>query len=226
MARIIKEAHWCNWPNQEYARNLEDLARMGARCDAWRKFFSSGTLRRLSRLEGTVIWFNRYEAFDKLLVECNCTEKQLRSAIKKMLLPDFKSHVYEFKRQDIYDAISWAKIPLNLFVTGLEECAQRDGLEHWQYEILARNEVPLVQIGIKLPWTVSRNCFSIVDRVRDGRKITVMICNHPDIDPRFNGKRWVAEGEFSPGTPKSQKMETLFAKVEVECLKHQVTIEG
>ena len=226
MMKLVKEPNWCNWPKRANARELEDLARMGARCDVWRKFLTSETLKSFGRLKGRIIYFNRYQYFDHLLIEFDCTEKQLRTAINKRLLPEFTDSLYEFKRIDIYEARAWSHIPLNWFVDGLEGFNKRAMPEkrEWDFDILSKNEIPCVQFGIRKPLTISRNCFTMTYRIKDDHKKAVMICNYPDSEYRFRGKRWVADGIFPRESTRTQMEERLFAQVVDKCKKHLVTI--
>lgn len=197
---------WCNWPHREFAREVNDLNIMGARCDAWRAFLTSDTMKRLRRVKGHFIWFNRYEMFCKLIAEFACTERQLRKAISELVRPEFSGEPYAFQRSDIYDARSWAKLPLS-----------------WFAEIDER-EVPVIEFGLRLPWTVNRKDFTLRWRHKRGRKLAVMTFANPAIDDRFEDRRWVAEDLFPPNATRQEMWDALFAEVTKKCRTHLVTI--
>ncbi len=230
MMKSIK-APWCNWPSVSQAREIEDLYKVGARCDAWRAFLNSDTVKKLKRVKGYILWFNKWEHFDKLLCEFECTEKKLRAVIKSIMRPGHEMPI-EFIRTDIYDAKGWTRLPLSCFAE-IENCNERTGEEHWQYEILEKNEMPIVQFGLPMPWTVSRDCFTLTHCLKDDiaqgvccrRRHAVMTFNHPQLDRRFDGKRWVADMIFPRESKRKEMTEKLFAKVKAECAKHLVTIK-
>lgn len=225
-SKYDKEPRWCSWPNRDYQRGNNDLYLTGLRCDAWRTFLTSDTVRAFKRLKGQCIWFNRYEYFDKLIAEFDCTERSLRRVITARLLPEFQDRPIEFVRNDIYDARAWAHIPLNWFVDGLAPLSERDPNPgpRWQYEVLAANEVPDVQLGIKKPWAVSRDSFSLRHRLKNGSRFALMTFAHPQLDRRFQGKRWVADGTFSREATRAVMFAHLFAEVAEKCGRHLVTI--
>lgn len=202
-----KEPNWINWPNMNYARDLEDLYTMGQRCDAWRAFMQSETIAKLRRLKGRIIWFNKYQYFDKLLCEFDCSEKKLRATIESLMRPDHKMPV-EFIRKDIYDARAWAELPLSCF-------AEVEG---------DPNEIPVIQFGLKLPWEISVDCFTLTHRIKDNLRHAIMTVAHPQIDPRFKGKRWVADQVFPRDTTRKEMETILLDKVRNECKRNLVTI--
>lgn len=214
---------WCSIPLRKYANDLDDLRTMGLRCDAWRDFLSSRTIRLLSRLKGYFCYFNRYEHFDRLIVEFDCPEDKLRAALVGLMKRD-ASQTVDFVRNDIYDSRAWAYIPLDRFVTvkGAKRRTTREFI--WSGNDLKRNEVPLVQFGIKLPWTVSRECFTLNHRLKHGQRFAVMTFKHPQLDRRFKDCRWVADGTFPAETSRIEMERVLFAKVKAECARNLVTI--
>ncbi len=160
--RAITEKHkapWCTWPWREYARNLQDLATAGAICDAWRAFFSSQTVQALSALRGYVCWFNRYEAFDRLIMEFACSQRRLEDTLRFLMLPGKQTPIV-FTRVDIYDKRAWCTLPLDHFapVSGL---GPRTLDPFWQQEALSLAHTPLVAFGIPMHWTVPSSCFSV-----------------------------------------------------------------
>jgi len=222
MMKRIKP-NWCNWPYPGYKRDINDLAKVGARCDAWRSFFESPAHAKLQKVKAHVIYFNKYEYFDKLICEFDCSEKKLRNIIESLMRPGHEAPV-NFVRKDIYDARAWSYLPLTCFVE-INGCNERSGKRLWQWEVLEHNEVPIIQFGIRLPWIVSRSCFTLTHRLKHGARYAVMTFYHDLIDSRFNGKRWVGEEMFPREATRKEMMEHLFAKVEKECAKHLVTIE-
>jgi hypothetical protein len=213
---------WCGWPDHSNMRATEDLFKLGARCDAWRIFFKSKAIASLKKINGHIIWFNRYEYFDKLICEFDCPQKQLISVLSRLMHPDHRVHI-EFLRNDIYDARAWCYLPLSCFVN-VEGFAKRTGIKHLQSEILEINEMPVVEFGIKLPWTVTRDCFTLTHRIKGSARFAEMTFAHPQLDPRFNNCRWVADGMFPRETERKEMEDVLFARVQAECSKHQVTI--
>ncbi len=202
----MKKPNWIIWPHREYQQQIDDLYRMGAICDAWRRFMQSGTLKALKRVKGYFGWFNRYDYFNSLYVEFEVSEKALRKAITSLLLPEHKDKAYEFRRIDIYDARAWAILPLNWFVeTDLRE-------------------VPSLHLGIKLPLVVERSNFHLSHRLKDGGRFAVMTFNADFLDRRFEGKRWVAEHMFPREATRAEMQANLFQVVERECAKCMVTI--
>jgi len=216
------KVRWCGWPNVSYAREMEDLFKVGIRCDAWRSFLSSETAAKLKKIKGHIIWFNRYEYFDKLICEFDCSEKRLRNVIKSLMRVGHEKEI-EFIRNDIYDARAWTRLPLSCFAE-VDGCLPRSGKDLWQCEVLEHNEMPVILFGIKLPWTVSRNCFALTHRLKHGKRHAEMTFSHPQLDYRFDNKRWVAEKTFPKETNRKEMTEDLFAKAEDECTKHLVTI--
>ena len=219
MMKKIKP-NWCGWPNQENARGIEDLEIMGMRCDAWRDFLSSETAAMFKKLKGSIIWFNKYQYFDKLICELGCSEKTAIKTIESLMRPGYIVLV-DFVRNDIYDSRAWAEIPLICFadIQGNE----RSG-DYFGYE-LHKNEMPVIQFGLKKKWVVDMGCFKIKHRLKDGMRFAVMTFEHSQLDSRFDGKRWVAEQMFPRETTKEEMTEALFAKVKAECVKHIVTIK-
>ena len=222
MNKSIK-APWCDWPNKEYARNFEDLYKTGARCDAWRTFLQSETLAALKKIKGYVLYFNKYAYFDTLIIECGCTQKKLRTVIEPLMRPDHKLPV-NCIRNDIYDNRAWARIPLDCFAE-IRGCNDLSGKRIFQYEVLKYNEMPVVQFGIKKPWVVKRECFTLTHKLRDHDRKATMIFNHPQLDFRFSGGRWVADQVFPREATRAEMTDELFAKVKTECAKHLVTIK-
>ncbi len=216
---------WCSWPNREYMRPFTDLARMGARCDAWRAFLDSKTVAILRRMKGAVIWFNQYEAFDKMICEFDCSVARLAAVLSKLMLPD-RRYRPTFTRNDIYDARAWAKIPLDCFVPvkDMKPRTRLDGM--WQNEVLPANEVPLLSFGVKVPWTVSRDCFTLRHRIKrsDGRRYAVLTFSHKQLDPRFENRRWCADGTFPRDMELGAVRAALWEKVERECKQYLVTV--
>jgi hypothetical protein len=221
MMKKIK-VNWCNWPHRENKRGPDDLYKVGVRCDAWRSFLQSETIAKLKKIKGSVIWFNKYEYFDKLICEFDCSEKKLRSVIESLMRRGHEKPV-EFLRRDIYDARAWAYLSLSCFA-GIDGCNERSGKNHWQHEILKYNEIPVVQFGIKLPWVVSRSCFTLTHRLKNGERFAIMTFDHPQLDLRFDSKRWVGKETFPRETTRKEMTEHLFATVESECAKHLVAI--
>jgi len=222
MNKSIK-APWVGWPNQEYARDFEDLSKTGARCDAWRSFLQSETMAALKKVKGYVLYFNQHSYFDTLILECTCSEKKLRAVIEPLMRPDYKEPIICL-RNDIYDARAWAHIPLNCFAE-INGCNDRRGKSIWQHEVLEQNEMPIVQFGIKKPWVVKRECFTLTHRLRDHDRKATMVFNHPQLDFRFKGGRWVADQVFPREATRAEMAAVLFAKVEKECANHLVTIQ-
>lgn len=223
MKKAIKRQSWCDLPDRKtHMRDTEDLYKVGARVDAWRSFLGPTTVKKLKRIKGNVVWFNKWEHFDKLICEFDCTEKQLRRVIESLLRPGHE--VPDFLRNDIYDARAWASVPLNYFV---EEASfnPRAIKKPFHWEILEAHEVPLVQFGIELPWVVSRNCFSLAHRLKGDGRFAEMSFAHPQLDARFENRRFVADGIFRREATRKEMEEALFAKVEIECHRCLVTIQ-
>jgi len=197
---------WCNWPHREFAREVNDLNVMGARCDAWRAFLTSDTMQRLRRVKGHFIWFNRYQMFDHLIAEFDCTERRLRKVISELVRPEFAGESYTFQRKDIYDSRAWAALPLAWFAK------------------IDEREVPFIEFGLRLPWTVSRKDFTLRWRWKHGRKLAVMTFDNSCLDPRFEKKRWVAEDRFPQEATRQQMWDALFAEVTEKCRTFLVTI--
>ena len=218
----INRPKWCNWPDQENIRDLEDLYKVSNRCDAWKAFFNSSAVKKIKKAKGYILWFNKWEHFDKLICEIDLSEKKAQKLIKSLMLPGHEKPII-FKRQDIYDARGWVHLPLSCFVK-IKGFNERSGKDHYQNKILEYNEMPIVQFGIKLPWSVSRKCFTLTHRLKYNERHAVMRFNHPDLDHRFEGKRWVAEAIFKPETTRKEMTEKLFTDVEDECAKYLVTI--
>jgi len=218
------EAPWCSWPHRENQRDPGDFKKTCARCDAWREFLKSETIEKFKKIKGNAIWFNRYEYFDKLICEFDCSETKLRATIESLMRHDHRVSVV-FVRNDIYDARAWAYLPLSCF-SELSGCKNRGEKRIWQSDILTRNEIPVVQFGIKLPWTVKRACFTLAHRLKADGRIAIMTFKHPQLDRRFNGKRWAAERMFPRDTTRAEMTKALFVEIENECAKHLVTISG
>lgn len=220
MMKKIK-INWCNWPHRENKRDPGDLNKVSARCDAWRSFLQSETIAKLKKMKGNCIWFNKYEYFDKLICEFDCSEKRLRSVVKSLMRSGHEVPV-DFTRRDIYDARAWAYISLSCFAK--IDGNGRSGASYYSSDVLKHNEIPVVQFGIKQPWTVSRSCFTLAHRLKNDKRYAIMTFNHPQLDLRFDGKRWVADGMFPRKATRKEMTEYLFAKVKNECAKHLVNI--
>ncbi|MFH1635029.1 MAG: hypothetical protein ABIG63_13625 [Chloroflexota bacterium] len=224
MSKLYRKPPWVVWPNRKYATDINDLARMGIRCDLWREFFSSPALDRLNRLRGHIIWFNRHQAFDVLICEFDCSESRLTKAIKEMMRP---AREVVFKRNDIYDPRAWAYLPLDCFldVHGLKPRGKvRD---QWlsESEILRLGEIPLIHFGVKKAWVVNARCFTSRHRMKDGRRFGQMTFSHADLDGRFENKRWVADGWFAKEASGKQVHDVLLSQVKEKCVRCLVTIE-
>ena len=191
-----------------------------ARCDAWRTFLSSETAAKLRKLRGHVLWFNKYEAFDKLLMEFSCAEKRLLETLRELVVGNHT--LPPFRRIDIYDSRSWLFLPLDWFVP-ISGMNSRTFDERWQNDVLRINEVPILQVGLRRPWTVTRDCFRVIRCTKRRRRLAVMVFDHPDLDSRFAGKRWCAEIECE-GKDRHVIENDLFALTAAECQKHLVTI--
>ena len=216
---------WCDWPNRKSSRGPSDLYRVSARCDAWKLFLQSKTIAKLKKISGSCIYFNKYEYFDKLICEFDCSEKKLKSVIKSLMRKDHEMPV-EFLREDIYDARAWATLPLDCFAE-INGCNERSGKDRWSHEILKYDEMPVVQFGIKLPWIVSRSCFTLTHRlIKDGaRRHAKLIFRHPQLRHNFDSTgRWAGERIYPRETTRKMMESDLFAKVKGELAKHLVTI--
>ena len=219
----IKGGRWCSWPNRDYMRPFTDLARMGARCDAWRAFLDSRTVAILRRMKGSVIWFNRYEYFDKLFCEFDCSDARLAAVVSK-LMPLNRRRRPTFKRNDIYDARAWANIPLDFFVPAKDMKPRTKMDQMWQEDVLPANEVPLLSFGVRVPWTVSRDCFTLRHRIKGGERFAVMTFAHPQLDPRFQNRRWCAEGTFPRDMTLDAVESALWDEVSDKCRDYLVTV--
>ena len=227
MKKGIKNRGWCNWPNREYKDDCESFARMAIRCDVWRAFFSSRLSDRLGRLKGRIIWFNRHEAFDKLLCEFDCSERLITQILGSFMRPGHEREIV-FRRCDIYDKRAWTHLPLNCFIDTETLEPRGPTSERWldMTEALRMNEVPLLSFSIPQKWTVSRECFSLHHRIKDDKRFAEMVFSHPYLDGRFQNRRWVADGWF-PKEATRYEMETeLLSKVRENCVSHWVTIGG
>lgn len=181
-------------------------------------------MEALHKIKGRIIWFNRYEYFDNLICEFPCSEKKLREVITGIMRPGHELSV-EFTRNDIYDSRAWAYLPLDCFVDvqGINKRISRK--RGWQHDTLDRNEMPVAHFGIDLPWVVSRDCFKLAHRLKDGGRFAEMTFAHPYLDPRFNNLRWVADGQFQREATRAEMESDLFSKVEERCKKYKVTIK-
>lgn len=222
MKRVIP--NWCTWPNREYAYKIDDLRKVGARCDAWRAFFQSESIKKLRRLKGSVLWFNMYEYFDTLICEFECSEKQLRTALRGMMRPG-KERPIEFKHEDIYNATAWAYLPLDCFVeaSGFNARSSNDR-PFSDSAVLEKHEIPNLRIGIKLPRSVPRSQFKLTHRLNGDRRFAEIHYYGPELERRFKDKRWCAEGTFPREATRQEMEAALFAKVEERCAEHMVTI--
>jgi len=224
-------------PDIEHALELEDLYKCGARCDAWRAFFQSRTLATLRKLKGHLIWFNRHEYFDRLICEFDCPEKKLRQTLEALvvsaLTPKYIQRLRHpkgrpaitFLRDDLYDARAWCRIPLDHFIPipsgGFTARTHDDS--HSGY-VLKHNEMPVLQFGLQLPWIVSRDCFTLTHRLKDGGRFAEMFFKHPQLNPRFQGRRWVADQNFPRNTTGQHMEETLIALVQANAPKYLFAI--
>lgn len=199
---------------------------MGAVCDAWRTFLSSKTMDRLIRLKGSINWFSKWEYFDVLNFEFECDEASLLKTIRQLLLHEFRQQEFTFRRTDIFDARAWLHVPLNYLVNGLEGFNARTGSEgrRYQDEVLKKHEVPKIRFGIKKSWDVTTSDFSLKHRLKDGRRFAELFFTHPNLDPRFVGNRWVAEGEFAKEATRPEMLEALLLRVEEKATQHHFRI--
>jgi hypothetical protein len=204
--KLTKVPNWITWPRRDYSEDITQLYRQGARCDAWRAFLQSKTVAAFKRVKGHVIWFNRYENFEKLIVEFDCSEAALRRVIAKLVRPAFRGLPFEFKRDDIYDARAWARLPLNWFAD------------------IDEREIPVVQFGIRLPVSVPRSAFTLSHRLKWPGRFAEMVFEAPWLDARFKGRRWAADGTFAKDATRAEMMASLFAQVESRCKAARVTI--
>lgn len=212
---------WCNWPHEENARELDELAQMTARCFAWTQFFSEQACEQLRLLEGSFVWFSRYEHFDKLIMTFGCTEAELRAKIIELMLPNVARDV-TFRRKDLYDARAWAYITLDCFAE--LDADPRTG-EPSPYSDPRIGHLPLIHFGINKQWQVSRDSFKVKHRLTSyATRKAKMVFSHPDLDARFDNARWAADGEFPRTMPIADIKVALFADVEKRCAQHMVTI--
>jgi hypothetical protein len=223
MAKAVKAEKWIHNPDRDFMRDGADLFKVGARCDAWRAFLNSKTVAALKKIKGHVIWFNQHEYFDKLICEFDCSERRLTAVIEGLMRPGHQMPV-KFSRVDIYDARAWCYLPLSCFAhtRGFKE---RSGVKHWGSEVLELNEMPMVEFGIKLPWVVSRDCFTMTHKVKGDVRFAEMGFAHPQLDAHFKNCRWVADGTFTRDATRKEMEDALFAKVQAKCRNYQVTIK-
>ena len=197
---------------------------MGTRCDAWRAFLSSSTFEVLAKLRGHVIWFNKYEAFDRLIMEVSCSFKRLREALRGLIRARFLDTTNLTPvRKDIYDARGWISLPLDRFVS-IHGMHPRTGNPTWEHDVLARNEMPIVDIGLQTRWKVSRDCFHVIRRSKGRKPMAVMVFSHPQLDERFEEERWCAEQEWIPGANRQDMETALLPKVVERCKRYLVEI--
>ena len=216
---------WYNWPNREYARTLAEFTSMAVRCDVWRAFFVSPAFKSMNRMKGRIIWFNRSEAFDKLICEFPCSEQGLIKVLKGVMRRDCGE--ISFRRNDIYDKRAWMYLPLDMFVDveGMKPRMPENysmGYRH-ETQVLIENEMPLLCFSVPKPWVVEESCFTLHHRIREGRRFAEMTFAHPYLDSRF-GKRWVADGWFAKETKRAEMYDTLLSEVKEKCVGHLVTI--
>jgi hypothetical protein len=204
MSKGIKGG-WCISRDKEFAREVDELHKLSSRIDAWKLFLNSSTIRKLHKLKGHAIWFNRYEFFERMICEFDCSEKALREAICSMLRPKKRLDV-RFHRNDIYDARAWCRLPLSCFIE------------------VKGSEVPVIDFGVKLPWVVTRDCFTLTHRLKRWFRFAEMTFNHPQLNPRFEGRRWVADSRFPKEATRQEMTEALMADVKAKCAGHMVTI--
>ncbi len=228
----LQEGHmhrpdWCDWPNRKSSRGPSDLYKVSARCDAWKLFLQPKTIAKLKKISGSCIYFNKYEYFDKLICEFDCSEIRLRNAIFSLMRKGHELPV-AFLREDIYDARAWASLPLDCF-TEVDGCNERSGKDRWNHDILKYDEMPVVQFGIKLPWVVSRSCFTLAHKlVEDGaRRRAKITFRHPQLRHNFDSKkgRWVGEKIYPRETTRKEMEDDFFAEVKNELAKYLVTME-
>lgn len=203
-----EKPNWCDWPDPEYARELGDLNEMGIRCDAWRQFMTSDTLRALKEIDGNFIWFNRYEQYDKLIAYFPCSEERMRETLARLLRPDYREKGFRFRRIDIFDKRAWIYLPVNWFVEALDGVICKP---------------PILQIGIDLPLTVRKAHFTMTHRLKDGGRFAEMRFNHPDLDERFNKRRWVTHQQFPRAATRQEMFDALFKEVKGKCAQYNVS---
>lgn len=216
---------WCDWPNRERKHGSSYLYRFSARCDAWKIFLQSKTIAKLKKLKGSCIYFSKYEYFDKLICEFDCSETKLTNLIKSLMRKDHESPV-DFLRDDIYDARAWASFPLNCFAE-LDGCNERSGKDRWGSDILEYDEMPFVQFGIPLPWVVARSCFTLAHKLIENgaRRYAKMTFKHPQLSYHFDAKgRWAGEKIYPRKATRKEMEQDLFSRMKNELTKHLVRI--
>lgn len=220
MKEAIKKQNWCNDANRKYARELDELYKVGSRVDAWRGFFKSDPCKMLKKLSGDIIYFNKFEYFERLICELSCTEAKAIAEIKKVMLSEPEIN---FIRDDIYDSRAWCRLPLSCFVStkGFNERTERDMM---QWDVLKYNQMPEVQLGINKEWVVSRGWFTFSHKIKNDERYAEISFYHPQLDSRFKGHRWCAGGKFPRSSTRQEMEAALWEKVNVECKKHLVTI--
>lgn len=221
MKEAIKKQNWCNDANKKYARELDDLYKVGSRVDAWRDFFKSASCGMLKKLSGDIIYFNKFEYFERLICELKCTEGKAIASIEKVTLSEPEIN---FLRDDIYDSRAWCRLPLSCFALtkGFNERTERDLM---QWDVLKYNQMPEVQLGINKAWTVSRGWFKFSHKIKNDERYAEISFNHPQLDKRFKGRRWCADGKFPRSATRQEMEAVLWGKVNTECQKHLVTVE-
>ncbi len=89
-------------------------------------------------------------------------------------------------------------------------------------------EMPIVQFGIKIPWIVSRSCFTLTHRLIENgaRRSAKLIFRHPQLRHNFGSKkeRWAGEKIYPRETTRKEMEDDLFAEVEGELAKYLVTV--
>lgn len=225
MKSAIKRDSWCDNPDTENSRELSDLYKVGRRVDAWRDFFHSRTVDMLMRLDGAILWFNRWEYFDRLICEFDCSKEIAVETITGLMIAGHELPM-DFIRNDIYDSRAWCNLPLDCFVDA-HGFSERTCDDIPQYEVLKYNQMPILQLGIKkVEWTVTLDCFTFSHKLKDGERFAQITFDHPQLRAHFKGRRWCADGKFDRSATRKQMEDALFAKVITECQKYQVEIKG
>jgi hypothetical protein len=201
-----KMAWWLERPleSEPFESQLNDLAMIAARCDAWRQFFEKSSAK-LSSLDGYFQWFNKHDLFSVSYLEVDCPELELQSTLKSILIDP--TAAIEFRRWELSDSRAWAAFPLSAFVP------------------IEGQEVPLLHIGRKqTPWAVSAECFKVSHRLKNGGRFAVMTFHHPDLHMRFKGAQWAEDGMFPRETTRSELRSALLSQVRDRLRGSLVTI--
>ena len=223
MKAAIKYENWCNNIDPKYARDLEDLYKVGARVDAWRIFFQSPAIEVLKNLGGYIQWFNKHEHFENFICEFECSEEVATRAISGLMRPGHEYPIF-FERNDIYDSRAWCQLPLDCFVVA-DGFNARTNDDVCQHQVLEYNQMPMLTLGIKVKqWTVSRTDFTFSHKLKNGERFAQISFNHHQLRPNFKGRRWCADGIFERSATRQQMEAALFAKVREKCKRHHVEI--